>query len=247
MEFPQKIKNKYLFVIIGICLAVVVPGVWYLLQTIPDFSAINSSVYLYMFVSISVTFGLFGYWVGSSQDFLTHVMDQDNLTVLLNQRAFTRMAEYHYSLGTRYKDCLSVIMVDIDYFKNVNDSHNHLVGSAVLKKIGHIISDSLRETDVAARFGGDEFVICLPRTGLDKAHVVAERLRRNIEDTEFTFKDSKVRITASFGVAAMQCDEKHTVESLVESADKLLYEAKESGRNRVAFKDANDQEPRRKA
>ena len=154
MKSEFKIESKYLFLGIGLITAIVIPALWYLLSESTGVSA--NWVYLYMFASISMTFGIFGFSVGSSQDFLGKVLEKDNLTVLLNQKAFWKKAESHYSLGLRYKDKISVIMIDIDHFKQVNDSNNHLVGSAVLKEVGKIIFDGLRETDVAARYGGDD-------------------------------------------------------------------------------------------
>ena len=128
-------------------------------------------------------------------------------------------------------------MMDLDFFKDVNDTNNHLVGSAVLKKVGYIINEGLRETDVAARFGGDEFVICLPRTDLEMAGIVAERLRSGIEATTFSYKEHNVKVTASFGVNSMKCSSNGSVEMVTERADHLLYKAKDAGRNRVFLDD----------
>lgn len=245
MKSEFKIESKYLFLGIGLITAIVIPALWYLLSESTGVSA--NWVYLYMFASISMTFGIFGFSVGSSQDFLGKVLEKDNLTVLLNQKAFWKKAESHYSLGLRYKDKISVIMIDIDHFKQVNDSNNHLVGSAVLKEVGKIIFDGLRETDVAARYGGDEFIICLPRTNEAMAVIVAERLRSIIEKTVFKHKDVRVSITASFGISAMDCEQERGMEALVERADRLLYKAKESGRNQVVSETVERMKPAKTA
>ena len=161
---------------------------------------------------MAFSLGLFGYILGGKQDVLYRYLENDNLTVLLNQTSFFRKANYHYQLGTRYHDSLSIIMIDLDHFKNVNDSNNHLMGSAVLKQVGKIIQQHLRETDVAARFGGDEFVICLPRTDLEQAQIVADRIRQIIAETEYNHKSHRCHVTASFGVCAELCNYESSAE-----------------------------------
>jgi diguanylate cyclase (GGDEF)-like protein len=103
----------------------------------------------------------------------------------------------------------------------------------VLKQIGQLIHQDLRRTDVAARFGGDEFIAFLPRTDPERAKAVAERLRRMIEDHVFCYKDQRIRVTASFGVATAYCYPTIALDEVVEQADHFLYEAKKNGRNRV--------------
>lgn len=167
-------------------------------------------------------------------DRLHRSLDMDNLTVLLNQPSFFRLAEAYFHLGIRHGDFFSIIMIDLDHFKKVNDQYNHLAGSAILKQIGQMIKADLRSTDLAARFGGDEFIICLPRTSLSQSRTVADRIREQIESTEFTYKNQKIhQITASFGVTTTRCCQQWKLDSVVEYADSLLYQAKKEGRNRV--------------
>ncbi|SMF37042.1 GGDEF domain-containing protein [Pseudobacteriovorax antillogorgiicola] len=237
MKFIFNLQRKYLFMMVGFVVASLAPSGWFLMCRLFNYEATHQGIYLYMFLSTAISLGAFGFIVGSYQDVLFRFLEQDNLTILLNQKAFFRKADHHYQLGVRYKDYLSVIMMDIDNFKDVNDDNNHMVGSAVLKKVGFIISEGLRETDVAARFGGDEFVICLPRTDLVMAGVVAERVRHVIEATTFTYKEFNIKVTASFGVAAMKCTANGSVEMIAERADHLLYKAKDAGRNQVVLDD----------
>jgi len=195
--------------------------------------ALGFELYLYLFVSTAVILGFFSFLVGQTQDKLYQILEKDPLTDLLNQQAFFRKAADFYQLGVRYHDNAALIMMDVDYFKKVNDDHSHLVGSDALKQLAILIANQLRRTDIAARFGGDEFIIFLPRTDLERAYLVADRLRELIAATKFQYKDKSFSITASFGVVATVCRSEISIEELAEAADQLLYKAKDSGRNRV--------------
>jgi two-component system cell cycle response regulator len=127
---------------------------------------------------------------------------------------------------------LSVIMVDIDHFKKVNDDYGHQAGDAVLKEVSRRLELGIRTSDMSSRFGGEEFVIVLPETNGESAGYVAERLRMIIEDVEFAIpvEPKQITCTASFGVASLRPDD--TAEGLIKRADTCLYKAKESGRNK---------------
>ena len=158
----------------------------------------------------------------------------DGLTQLFNRSHWqSRLAE-EFSRSGRYQAPLTLIMFDLDHFKSVNDTHGHLGGDAVLVQVASLIKSALRDSDIAGRYGGEEFGIILPSTPLDGAKVVAERLRASIESSPVPFEKIQIPVTASLGVA--QFDPTiHDPEELIAHADAALYEAKESGRNRVSF------------
>ncbi len=153
---------------------------------------------------------------------------EDPLTGLANRRALEENMMRFISLSRRWQHPLSIIMVDIDYFKTVNDRYGHLTGDEVLVCFSQILKSLSRVEDIVARFGGEEFILLLPNTSLDEATQLAERLR---VDTQAATMPIPTSITASFGVTRML--DQDTPESLIARADRALYEAKQSGRNSV--------------
>jgi diguanylate cyclase (GGDEF)-like protein len=155
----------------------------------------------------------------------------DIITGLFNRRAYYEISEMEYQRLSRHKRILSVIMFDIDHFKNINDNYGHSIGDKVLKRVGNIVKNLIREYDYAFRMGGDEFLVLLPETNDKQASQLAERIRKEIED--YTLEENnKLVITASFGIA--QYTQKDTsMEKLTRRADEALYQAKKAGRNRV--------------
>jgi len=156
---------------------------------------------------------------------------QDGLTGLWTKRHFLSQAPLALEASRRYGEPLSLILVDVDHFKKVNDTHGHLVGDRVLQGVAAILRTRVRGGS-AFRYGGEEMAVLLPKTGLAAAAAVAERLRRAIEAR----KIAGIRVTASFGVAELDPSADDAA-SLVERADRALYRAKESGRNRVVAAD----------
>ena len=156
----------------------------------------------------------------------------DQLTGLANRRAFDERLEHVLNTIDRYGGSVSLILVDIDHFKRVNDSYGHDAGDEVLRAVAQVIAASVRTIDLAARFGGEEIAILLPKTGLDGARDLAERLRRQIASTSVPIRGGDVRVTASFGIACYPetSDDRRV---LFTNADAALYEAKASGRNQV--------------
>jgi two-component system, cell cycle response regulator len=129
---------------------------------------------------------------------------------------------------------VSILLIDIDHFKRVNDNYGHLVGDDVLMDVGALLQSAVRSVDVVARYGGEEFVIALPETGLPGATVFAERVREIIEEYRFSHAGgSELHLTASVGVASYPSPGLDTVEDLLAKADQALYRAKAEGRNRV--------------
>jgi two-component system, cell cycle response regulator len=157
----------------------------------------------------------------------------DDVTTLYNQRFLFPRLEEEMRRERRYKTGLAVIMLDLDYFKRVNDTHDHLFGSRVLKRIGEIIKHSVRNVDLCVRYGGDEFCVVLPHTGKQEAATVAERIRASIEAADVGDPDESYKVTASIGIAMNGECEADSSRSLLRSADKALYLAKSAGRNCV--------------
>jgi len=168
------------------------------------------------------------------QDELQKIAITDSLTGLFNRRHFFDLGEKEFAKSTRYNRSLSVILLDIDFFKGINDTYGHFVGDQVLTQVGFLFHKNGREADLTARYGGEEFIILLPETDCASAMLVAERLRKLIEESLIQIGNNLIRFTASFGVAAIDGANAETFDQLVSQADQALYEAKRVGRNRVA-------------
>ncbi|MEZ4693536.1 diguanylate cyclase [Arcobacter aquimarinus] len=161
---------------------------------------------------------------------LEYQASHDKLTGLFNRNKFDEIYTKELKRAKRYKNNLSMILFDIDDFKYVNDTFGHQIGDEVLKEISKLLSNTIRETDISVRWGGEEFLILLPQTDLFGAQAVAEKLRLNIKNEVITQK--QLNITASFGVTQMN-DEIDDENLFVSRCDKLLYKAKNSGKNIV--------------
>jgi two-component system cell cycle response regulator len=157
----------------------------------------------------------------------------DGLTGLYNHRYFLRELETEFGKALRYGRSLTLLLLDIDHFKDVNDRYGHPCGDLVLKNVAGLLKDHLRNSDVAARCGGDELAIILPETNLSKASAVAEKLRRHLGKSSFAWNGDSFRITCSIGLAAIPDIGIDEWNALLESADKSLYRAKRKGRNSV--------------
>jgi diguanylate cyclase (GGDEF)-like protein len=158
----------------------------------------------------------------------------DAKTGLLNARHFTRRAEEEIERAQRFRRPLAVIMADLDFLRTINNSHGHLAGDVVLVGISKIIHETVRDYDLAGRFGGEEFVLLLPEAGPDEARAFAERLRIAIEATEFAVSTSPepIKATMSFGIACSTGADMSITE-LTHEADIAVYQAKALGRNCV--------------
>ena len=157
---------------------------------------------------------------------------KDSLTGLHNRRAFFDMGHRAFKQALRFNHPLSVIMMDIDHFKKINDSYGHWVGDRVLQALAAPLQTLVREIDVVARMGGEEFAFVLPETDLDEAARLAERLRAEIEKIEVLEEGHCIRITASLGVVSRDAEDEN-LESLLTKADDALYVAKKKGRNQI--------------
>jgi diguanylate cyclase (GGDEF)-like protein len=169
-----------------------------------------------------------------SQQELEQLATTDALTKLANRKQIMTSLETHVEYFRRYGTEFSLLMIDIDHFKRINDSHGHLAGDAVLVQLAQIFRDVLRSIDIAGRYGGEEFLIILGQTDLRKAVVTAERIRQAVEQHLFIHQDIRLHATISTGVAGItQADD--TDNTLIGRADSALYEAKATGRNRVVL------------
>ncbi len=160
---------------------------------------------------------------------------QDPLTGLHNRRAFLELAQPYWSSANRGGHPLSLIMMDIDHFKQINDRYGHSAGDSVLNEVSLILSQNSRGSDIIARWGGEEFILLLTDTDLNSAAAYAERLRQAITTVYVPTKQDMVKVTASFGVA--EYSENMELKTLIDTADQRLYQAKEQGRNQVCVTD----------
>jgi two-component system, cell cycle response regulator len=164
---------------------------------------------------------------------LQELSGTDDLTKLANRRRFMEQFAHEFDRAKRYKTELSFLILDLDFFKQVNDSHGHMAGDAVLVQIAKVMKESVRSSDLVGRYGGEEFGLLLPETGLQGCHVYAERIRKRIEDTRFEAAGKLIHVTVSGGIASYPEVSAETVDELWKKADQALYRAKKSGRNRI--------------
>ncbi len=166
------------------------------------------------------------------QSLLLHQSSTDELTGLLNRRAFTVRSEIEMRKAGKFAQPLSVMLLDFDNFKTLNDDHGHFIGDKILNQCAELMAESLRSSDSLCRWGGEEFAILLPSTNLDNARMVAEKIRKVIESRHFNNDTHRIYMTVSIGVAQWQPNEVITQHTL-SRADKGLYKAKENGKNQV--------------
>jgi diguanylate cyclase (GGDEF)-like protein len=164
---------------------------------------------------------------------LIELIGTDPLTGCLNRRALETRLRREWRQAKRRGSVLAILVVDLDHFKTINDTHGHPVGDMVLQELAEIMKTTARETDAVSRVGGDEFVIVLPDTAWQGAMAFAERLRRNVDEHTFG-GDEMLEITISVGVAHARGTDSLSAEELLEQADRNLYKAKDGGRNRIS-------------
>jgi len=167
---------------------------------------------------------------------LIQLATTDELTGLNNRRHFINLATQEFARAKRYGETFSILMIDIDYFKSINDTIGHSGGDATLREFGVIMNSFFRSTDFAGRLGGEEFAVILPKLNIDSAHRVAEKFRKEIAKTTLIYENNKLSFTVSLGVAVYS-DGLENFEQLVKLADQSLYEAKRRGRNCTVVSD----------
>jgi diguanylate cyclase (GGDEF)-like protein len=161
----------------------------------------------------------------------------DPLTGLYNRRYFIEQIELEFKRSKRYSRDLSLLMLDIDHFKLVNDNYGHQIGDIVLRKISSVIINLLRDSDLAFRYGGEEFMIILPETKSEDAINVAERMKQEIMNTQHNYASIIFTVTASFGIVSIKdmIDKFETIDDIIKKVDDNLYKAKNSGRNTIIY------------
>lgn len=160
---------------------------------------------------------------------------RDPLTGLFNKRYLMDRLDSELKFARRHETALSLLMLDIDHFKVLNDTHGHLAGDAVLANLATVLLGAVRNEDVVARFGGEELVVVLRAIALDTAHQLGERLRKLIEASITMHHGTELRATTSIGVAGFPVHRAESVDAFVEAVDQALYRAKHAGRNRVSL------------
>jgi len=158
---------------------------------------------------------------------------RDGLTRIFNKKYFMDTLRKEFAYCLRHRVPLSMVMFDVDHFKKINDTYGHQAGDYVLSRIAQRVGDTVRVEDLFARYGGEEFALMLRESAEDQALICAERCRRAVDQTEFVFGGSSIKVTISLGIATLSDSDFAQPEELIASADKYLYRAKKAGRNRV--------------
>jgi diguanylate cyclase (GGDEF)-like protein len=177
---------------------------------------------------------------------LRQIADTDHLTGLMNRRAFLVAAEDAMDFCHRYKRSMATLMIDIDHFKKINDTHGHAAGDGAIKRVAEIIGDCIRTTDKAARFGGEEFVVLLREVDQATAQSLAERIRSTLESSTIGYGSLDISVKVSIGIAIIDPADRD-VQDMIERADQGLYLAKNTGRNRTFFMPVSNASPVRAA
>ena len=199
--------------------------------------AADPAAYVYVSGATAMIFALFGYILGRQADQLAELSETDSLTGLFNARGFSSRFNSEIKRARRYRQPLSLLFLDLDGLKTVNDRYGHRAGSEALRGVAKVISEESRQTDVASRWGGDEFTILAPMTGSTAALSLAERIRCRIEEDTAGYP-----VTASIGVATHQPNDLAMpldAALLMRAADTAMYNAKKRGRNRVVAAELN--------
>ncbi|WP_428612203.1 diguanylate cyclase [Shewanella sp.] len=161
---------------------------------------------------------------------LEHLSQTDGLTQLHNRRHWQLCMQKEFDRHTRYGDPTTLVMLDIDHFKRINDTYGHIAGDKVIQHVSHILRQSLRETDCAGRYGGEEFSVVLSNTNADSALYFADRLREKIAASELRFESVILKVTVSIGICGIDDQLSNSAQWLAQ-ADNALYQAKQQGRN----------------
>jgi len=202
------------------------------LNPVADFRQ-HPLLYSYIYLGTIIVFGIFGSLIGAREDILREMAHTDTLTGLFNLRYLWARIEEEFALAKRHRTPMSLVVIDLDYFKKINDDHGHPVGDHFLQKTGMTIRSIMREGEIAARVGGEEFALLLPHTSVHEATVVAERIRIAIGQELLTVNEVEVSLTASAGVACTVDHEDHNAREIYHLADQALLRAKREGRDRV--------------
>ncbi|MFW5735460.1 MAG: GGDEF domain-containing protein [Oceanidesulfovibrio sp.] len=219
------------------------PAGWVIIVLLTDIGEHASTGYtlgvlLYMLIGSMAVFGVFSYMLGRSEQRFADLSIHDHLTGLYNTRLFHDSLNSQFSLAERHGHDLTLLLLDIDRFKRVNDTYGHPVGDRVLAAIAKQVTHVVRSGDMVARVGGEEFSVILPETDTNGGVELAERIRTTVESTALALKDgTQLAVTVSVGVAGTDSVKAETATELFAAVDAALYEAKNSGRNCVRVSD----------
>lgn len=168
-----------------------------------------------------------------ANDRLQRLTLTDEMTSLYNYRFLKSQLETEIRRAERYDKPLSICLIDVDFFKKINDEFGHPAGDEALRKVAIVLSDSVRNVDYVGRYAGDEFLIIFPNTNLSDALKLCDRIQKSMENEKILVGEKEIRLSLSIGAADFHPQKRNTAELLVEAADRCLYKAKESGRNRI--------------
>lgn len=160
-----------------------------------------------------------------------HLSETDALTKLNNRRCFENCFDKEFARAKRYGNKLSIGIIDVDFFKKINDTYGHLCGDYILQEVAYNIVNNFRQTDFVFRYGGEEFTVILTETSVESAQIPFERLRKTIEEQVFRYDNKDIKVTISAGISSNT--ELQDAWDMLDEADKALYKAKNNGRNRV--------------
>jgi diguanylate cyclase (GGDEF)-like protein len=237
---PPRRKHRRVRAFQGVFLAVFAPLGWIALKSAlgaPPLQLVleNVGLFTYMFLGTMAAFGCFGWLLGREEERLSRLAMLDELTGLPNSRMFDQRMEECVQSSRRSGKPLSLLLLDMDRFKNINDTFGHPVGDMALRTAATAIRASIRATDVAARVGGEEFAVILPDTAPAEAAKVAERVLAGIREARLLLTDGRqVKLTASIGLAGGKVSGEDSSFGFIAEADKALYKAKDAGRDCLA-------------
>jgi len=222
----------------GFLLALGAPLGWMLVQWLADrdpFSADNLDylLYAYMTLATAVVFTGLGCAIGRREQLITGMALTDSLTALYNKRYYKSRLEQEFERFRRQGVLMSIIQIDLDHFKKINDSWGHQAGDEVLRVLGALLLANCRKNEVAARVGGEELSVIVCDSDGEQAYQLAERLRKQIESAEIPWQGQRINVTASFGVACSSQGDDNAW-AVYQNADQALYRAKKEGRNQTS-------------
>ncbi|MCY9666517.1 diguanylate cyclase [Paenibacillus alginolyticus] len=232
----MKVKKKW--ILMALSFIIIIGSI--IQAIIPDFTKASIIFVQYAFAIVCATYGTYQLksylWrIDDNYEKLTEFAQRDFLTGLNNARTFDVVINSAYVTAIERQDELSLIFIDIDYFKQVNDTYGHPAGDEVLKEIGRILIQSCRSEDIVSRNGGEEFSIIMPACDSTSAKKSAERIRQSVEQSVFKInKDVELQVTVSIGYSTLNQKNMISVGQLIHQADEGLYMAKQTGRNRIS-------------
>jgi diguanylate cyclase (GGDEF)-like protein len=202
------------------------------LDPVADFM-LHPLLYSYIYFGTIIAFGILGMLIGVHEDTLRAMAFTDALTGLFNSRHLWTRINDEFALARRHRTPVSLVILDLDHFKSINDNYGHPAGDRVLELMGMTIQSIMREGEIGARVGGEEFALLLPHTSAKEAIVVAERIRKAIREKRIPVGDEEINVTASAGVACTDDHDGFSAMEIYHLADQALLEAKSEGRDRV--------------